>query len=239
MGEPQTGAERRRRGGTRGGDLAGVRPSDRFLVRGRRLVSWVSRTKIFNLVPNITLGSGNGTDITQDISFPDSPSNSCPSPSVSSIRAFGVNVYRTAATLSGGPKDPLPTFFARVFGRTDQGVRATATAQIRRGMRPIACGRGPWPDKWAEHVRRQCSNGEDAAAHGDRVPNTRGIPNQFFDKWDRKDNPPVLDPSIATAGSSPTRDRAPGTNGLDGSGHRLQPVQRGWHSSATLASRSG
>ncbi len=170
--------------------------------------------KIFNLVPNITLGSGNGTDITQDISFPDSPSNSCPSPSGVVDTCVRVNVYRTAATLSGGPKDPLPTFFARVFGRTDQGVRATATAQIRTGN-ATDCLR-PWAvaDKWAEHVRRQCSNvNQTPPCNGTWVPNITWDTNQFFDKWDRNSNPPVLDPSIATAGQQPDEYRAPGTNG--------------------------
>ena len=79
--------------------------------------------KIFGASPNITLGSGFSTDITQDISFPPCPPGT-PGPPDTCIR---VNIYRDVV------KDALPTFFARLFGRMSQGVRATATAQIATG----------------------------------------------------------------------------------------------------------
>jgi len=176
-----------------------------------RLVGQSNR--IFGLQPNITLGSGFSTDITQDISFPPSPSNSCPSDASVVDTCVRVNVYRTAATLSGGAKDPLPTFFARVFGRTEQGVRATATAQIR-SANATDCLR-PWAvaDKWEEHVRRQCNNqNQSPPCQGTWVANSTWDTNQFFDKWDRQGGTPVLDASIP---SPPGRDvyRAPFTNG--------------------------
>jgi len=79
--------------------------------------------KIFGASPNITLGSGFSTDITEDISFPPCPPGTT-GPQDTCIR---VNIYRDAV------KDALPTFFARLFGRFSQGVRATATAQIATG----------------------------------------------------------------------------------------------------------
>jgi hypothetical protein len=56
-----------------------------------------------------------------------------------------VNVYRNQY------KDPLPTFFARLFGIANQGVRATATAQVLIGN-SSECLK-PWavPDKWFDY----------------------------------------------------------------------------------------
>lgn len=79
--------------------------------------------RIFGAAPNIDLGSGFSTDITEDISFPPCPPGT-PGPTDTCVR---VNVYRDVV------KDALPTFFARLFGVLSQGVRATATAQIASG----------------------------------------------------------------------------------------------------------
>lgn len=91
--------------------------------------------KVFGLAPTITVGSGDSCDETQDISFPytgDScghsfvdpdGTNHCPI-SGSCIRA---NVYRNEL------RDPLPTFFARLAGVTEQGAKATATAEVASG----------------------------------------------------------------------------------------------------------
>jgi hypothetical protein len=218
---------------------------------------------VFGLQPNITLGAGNSTNITEDISFPLSPSDSCPSPGSVVDTCVRVNVYRTAATLSGGPKDPLPTFFARLWGRTEQGVRATATAQIRTGN-ATECLR-PWAvaDKWEEHVKFVCTNpSQTQPCQGSWVDNT-GNPwttNDFFDKWDRNSNPPTLDTTIPSPTPGADVYRAPGTNGqndlgtgfslynADGTyrdfgqpvrlklGSNTDPVSSGWFLSLDLAS---
>jgi hypothetical protein len=217
---------------------------------------------VFGLQPNITLGAGNSTDITEDISFPSSPSNSCPSPGGVVDTCVRVNVYRTAATLSGGAKDPLPTFFARVWGRTEQGVRATGTAQIRTGN-ATDCIR-PWAvaDKWEEHVRLQCNNANQTPpCQGSWVANSTWNTNQFFDKWNRSGNPPTLDTSIPSPTPGPDVYRAPGTNGqndlgtgfslynADGTyrdygqplrmklGSNTDPVSSGWFLSVDLATQ--
>jgi Flp pilus assembly protein TadG len=58
-----------------------------------------------------------------------------------------VDVYRNQQRAN-----PLPTFFAQLVGVTEQGVRATATAQVAAGD-SSECIR-PWgiPDKWVEVV---------------------------------------------------------------------------------------
>ena len=102
--------------------------------------------EIFGLTPNITLGAGNSADITEDISFP-TGANCTPGPTDRCVR---VNVYRNDVG-PGVVKDALPTFFARLFGRVTQGVKATATAQIVSGnqiecLLPFAV-----IDRWADN----------------------------------------------------------------------------------------
>jgi hypothetical protein len=62
-------------------------------------------------------------------------------------RCVRVDVYRNQQRAN-----PLPTFFARLVGVNEQGVRATATAQVVGGNL-VRCGR-PWavPDKWWDVV---------------------------------------------------------------------------------------
>lgn len=74
---------------------------------------------VFGLRPTIELGEGDNADITQDISFPDCPESA----GGFEERCIRVNVYRNAF------RDPLPTFFAKIFDIHAQGIRATATAQ--------------------------------------------------------------------------------------------------------------
>src|SRR5262249_16910305 len=110
--------------------------------------------KIFGLAPNITVGSGDSCDETQDISFPyngDSCGHSFPvvdgavqCPTTGSC--VRVNVYRNES------RDPLPTFFARLANVTQQGVKATATAETNEGnevtcMLPFAI-----MDRWADNT---------------------------------------------------------------------------------------
>jgi hypothetical protein len=60
------------------------------------------------------------------------------------------NVFRTSYQRANG--SPLPTFFAQIVGVNEQGVRATATAQLQAGtgtadcVKPVAV-----PDRWIEN----------------------------------------------------------------------------------------
>jgi hypothetical protein len=105
--------------------------------RARDMARGVGRTNlVFGLQPDI--------DRVTDVSFP-TGSPDCTSSYGVPDTCVKVDVYRNQT------KDPLPTFFARVWGRTEQGVRATATAQIRTGN-ATDCLK-PWvvADKWSEN----------------------------------------------------------------------------------------
>jgi Putative Flp pilus-assembly TadE/G-like len=75
-----------------------------------------------------------------DVTFP-------PCPDGSDDTCVRVNVFRNQER-----DNPLPTFFAGLVGVMDQGVRATATAQIRTGN-ATECLR-PWAivDRWNEYL---------------------------------------------------------------------------------------
>jgi hypothetical protein len=110
--------------------------------RAREAAKHIGETNfIFGQAPNITLGSGDSTDETEDISFPLCPPGS---PGEGQKACIRVNVYRNA------DKDPLPTFFARLLGLVTQGVKATATAEII-AANESSCIK-PWaiPDRWDE-----------------------------------------------------------------------------------------
>jgi Putative Flp pilus-assembly TadE/G-like len=65
-----------------------------------------------------------------------------------------VNVFRTTYEgRTGGGSSPLPTFFANLVGVNEQGVRATATAQMLAAVGTADCVK-PWglPDKWIENL---------------------------------------------------------------------------------------
>lgn len=143
---------------------------------------------IFGAAPNITLGAGDSDDITEDISFPDCPPGA-PGPPDTCVR---VNVYRTDLAQGGFPaKDPLPTFFGRLFGRATQGVRATATAQILSGDESDCLK--PWAvaDKWGERI--ECTNYQNSGAcNGTWVPNDVWTTDSTFDKYsDGAPNPAI------------------------------------------------
>lgn len=113
-------------------------PSDLDLAR-RAAEAAGERHTIFGQSPNIEPGSGT-TDA--DVIIGPCPPNSVGLPDT----CVRVNVYRNQF------RDPLPTFFARLIGRPDQGVRATATAQVASGT-SSRCIR-PWamPDLWNDIV---------------------------------------------------------------------------------------
>ena len=103
---------------------------------------------------NIDRGAGQGdnADPALDISFPhDGAAAECPTP-LTGGTCVRANVYRNEGN------NPLPTFFGHVFGRTEQGVRATATAQIVSGNASDCLK--PWAvaDRWTENVKRVCNN---------------------------------------------------------------------------------
>jgi hypothetical protein len=98
--------------------------------RARASAKAVGETnKVFGVAPTINLGSGDSVDETEDISFPLCP----PGVGAGLKSCIRVNVYRNEEGHDGVAADPLPTFFAHIFGRTEQGVKATATAQIGSG----------------------------------------------------------------------------------------------------------
>ncbi len=91
---------------------------------------------VWSAVPSVEAG---------DVTFP-------PCPDGSDDTCVRVNVYRNQETGNGRTPNPLPTFFAGLVGVPDQGVRATATAQIRTGN-ATECLR-PWAivDRWNEYL---------------------------------------------------------------------------------------
>lgn len=80
-----------------------------------------------------------------DVTFPSCPPGA-PGVPDTCVRA---DVYRTNYGRANG--SPLPTFFAGMVGVNDQGVRASAMAQMRAGTGTADCVK-PWglPDKWIE-----------------------------------------------------------------------------------------
>lgn len=83
--------------------------------------------------------------LTSDVTFPACPPGS---PGVGGT-CVKVDVFRTTYNRAGG--SPLPTFFGNIVGVNQQGVKATATAQLLTGSGTADCVK-PWgiPDKWEE-----------------------------------------------------------------------------------------
>jgi hypothetical protein len=87
---------------------------------------------------------GEAPDVTPaDVTFPECPPGS---PGAGTSACIRVDVFRNQR--AGG--NPLPTFFAQLVGVAEQGVRATATAEVLFGD-STDCVK-PWamPDKWIE-----------------------------------------------------------------------------------------
>jgi hypothetical protein len=94
---------------------------------------------------NLVWGETPNVDVTTDITFP-----TCP-PDVGGGTCIRVDVHRTAARTN-----PLPMFFGQLFGRTDQDMRATATAQVGGGnsarcMLPFMLS-DRWEDNFDDNV---------------------------------------------------------------------------------------
>ena len=92
-------------------------------------------------VVNTVFGQAPVVDIKDDVTFPE-----CPAPDGGpGTTCVQVDVYRND---EGG--NPLPTFFSRIVGVRNQGVKATATAKVLTGTQ-TECLR-PWVviDRWDE-----------------------------------------------------------------------------------------
>ncbi len=112
--------------------LAYVDPADQ--ARARAAAATVASTNhVWGMAPNV--------DPDSDVIIGPCPPNSPGLPDT----CVRVNVFRNQ------DKDPLPTYFARVLGITQQGVRATATAQVIVGNASDCLK--PWavPDRWFEN----------------------------------------------------------------------------------------
>ncbi|HEX5109966.1 MAG TPA: pilus assembly protein TadG-related protein [Vicinamibacterales bacterium] len=116
---------------------------------------------------NYVFGQAPDVNITSDITFP-----TCPDGNDGCIK---VDVYRNQAR-----NNPLPLWFGWIVGLTNQGVRATATAQTGVGN-TTQCLK-PWAvvDKWTEHWE-------------DGAPNSTWDEDSTYDKYDKFGNP---DPNI-------------------------------------------
>lgn len=110
--------------------LAFEAPGDQARARASALTA-VAQNPVWGAPPVMTPG---------DITFA-----ACPTGSVGVGACVRVQAFRNQASAS-----PLPTVFGTLVGVNDQGVRATATAQVLYGsasdcVRPIAI-----PDRWTE-----------------------------------------------------------------------------------------
>lgn len=110
--------------------LAFDAPGDQARARASALTA-VAQNRVWGVPAVVTPG---------DITF-----SACPAGSVGVGACVRVQAFRNQASAS-----PLPTVFGALVGVNDQGVRATATAQVLYGqssdcVRPIAI-----PDRWTE-----------------------------------------------------------------------------------------
>jgi len=106
---------------------------DQTLARSAAL-SAAKANYIWGALPDIT---------NADVTFPPCPPGS---PGAGSSACVRVDVFRNQRANG----NPLPTMFGRLLGVNDQGVRATATAEVLFGN-SATCVK-PWaiPDKWLE-----------------------------------------------------------------------------------------
>jgi Flp pilus assembly protein TadG len=101
---------------------------------------------VWGAAPNVNIT----TDITIQCPAGSTPACAEPCPDGSADKCIRVDVYRNQQAHPDGA-NPLPTFFARLVGVMDQGVRATATAKVVAGNASDCLK--PWAvaDKWIEH----------------------------------------------------------------------------------------
>src|SRR5688572_14407332 len=123
-----------------------------------RAIAMAQRNRVWGQAPNVT---------DPDVTFPACP----PGPGVPDT-CIKVDVFRNQARANA-----LPTFFARLAGVMDQGVRATATAQVLAGD-TTECLK-PWAiiDRWDEFGPIQFPNPDpdfNAASTFDRYSTGQG-----------------------------------------------------------------
>jgi len=123
-----------------------VNMDDQALARASAL-SAATRNWIWGQPPDVTEA---------DVTFPVCPPGS---PGEGTNACIQVNVFRTTYQRPGG--NPLPTLFGNLVGVTQQGVRATAMAEVLFGdstdcVKPFAI-----PDKWLENRNDQPPAGWD------------------------------------------------------------------------------
>jgi hypothetical protein len=135
---------------------------------------------------NLVLGAAPSIDPATDVTMVACPPGSPGLPDTC-IRA---NVYRSAER-----DNPLPTFFAQIFGMTSQDIRATATARVITGN-AVECMK-PWAvaDKWDENWESGAPNSGPWTTDSD------------FDKYIKKGqdyypNPAVTTPDVYIAPSA-------------------------------------
>lgn len=104
-----------------------------------------------------------------------------------------VDVYRTNRTIDGiARSNPLPMMFGQLVGLTDQGVRATATAQILAGN-AAKCVK-PWvvADRWSEGTPAPPAAVWDQASHYN-LESDGSEDQEDVDKWDTYEPPAFVD----------------------------------------------
>jgi hypothetical protein len=143
---------------------------------------------------------GEDPDITgADVTFPPCPPGS---PGAGSNACIRVDVFRNQRP--GG--NPLPTFFSRLVNITEQGVRATATAQVMFGnstdcVKPFAIA-----DKWIENRNDQGAPGWSEEDTFERyVPNGANA-GQLYDPADYYEPPGMSGGAYQPDGTGFTRD---------------------------------
>jgi Flp pilus assembly protein TadG len=155
---------------------------------------------------NLVFGEQPDVNITNDIKFIECP-NPDGGPGTTCVQ---VDVYRNQERANA-----LPTFFSRLVGVTDQGVKATATAKVLSAS-VTDCLR-PWVviDRWDEFGPTQWPAADPEWCEGNGAP--CGVPSTY-DKYSDgpKGGRPVPEPDLyvppAPDGSSPgTGFRASGT----------------------------
>lgn len=167
---------------------------------------------------------GTPPDITpEDVTFPVCPPGS---PGAGTSACIRVDVFRNQDRLN-----PLPTFFSNLVGITEQGVRATATAEVLFGdstdcVKPFAIA-----DKWAE---RRNDQGEVGWSEEDTFE--RYVPNgsnagALLDPADYYEAPGVSGGEYAPNGTGFTRD----STGLGGSDHGRRIVLKAGNPNQAIA----
>ena len=158
-----------------------------------KAIAIARRNRVWTAEPDIT---------DADVTFPPCPPGAPGLPDT----CVKVDVFRNQRP--GG--NPLPTFFSRLVNITEQGVRATATAQIITGD-TTDCLK-PWAviDRWDEY--NTATNGAEAEYPG---PDPDFLPTSTFDRYS------------TGQGSAPPQENdlyvrpIPGPSGSPGTGFRL------------------